>query len=116
MTTAGATCTFVRPHRQRRRIGAALAAAALLGAPLASEQVGDRRKGTARLGLRQRQDLLGLGVIERIVPEPIGGAHRHPAETIAALGAALSEELEALAPLSPAEARAARREKFLRLA
>src|SRR5690349_14602271 len=46
------------------------------------------------------QDLKQLGVIERIVPEPAGGAHREPAATIAALGAAIGEELDALAPLS----------------
>jgi acetyl-CoA carboxylase carboxyl transferase subunit alpha len=59
------------------------------------------------------RDLLGLGVIDRIVPEPVGGAHRHAGETIAALGAAIEEELDALAP-QPADAlRAARREKYL---
>ncbi len=58
-------------------------------------------------------DLAQLGVIERIVPEPVGGAHRNPGETIAALGAALGEELDALAPLGRAEIRAQRREKFL---
>ena len=46
------------------------------------------------------QDLKQLGVIERIVPEPAGGAHREPAATIAALGAAIGEELDALIPLS----------------
>lgn len=61
------------------------------------------------------QDLLGLGVIERIVPEPAGGAHRDPASAIAALGTAIDEELDALAPLSAGEVRAARREKYLRI-
>ncbi|GAA4811935.1 acetyl-CoA carboxylase carboxyltransferase subunit alpha [Sphingosinicella ginsenosidimutans] len=61
------------------------------------------------------QDLLGLGVIERIVAEPVGGAHREPAATIAALGAAIEEELDGLAPLSAGEVRAARREKYLRI-
>src|SRR6202008_206909 len=44
-------------------------------------------------------DLKQLGVIDRIVAEPVGGAHRHPAEAIALLGEAIGEELEALAPL-----------------
>ena len=61
------------------------------------------------------QDLLGLGVIERIVPEPAGGAHRDPASAIAALGTAIDEELDALAPLSAGDVRAARREKYLRI-
>jgi acetyl-CoA carboxylase carboxyl transferase subunit alpha len=61
-------------------------------------------------------DLLQLGVIERVVPEPVGGAHRKPAEAIAMLGAALDEELAALAPLSRAALREARRSKFLAIA
>jgi acetyl-CoA carboxylase carboxyl transferase subunit alpha len=61
-------------------------------------------------------DLKQLGVIERIVPEPTGGAHRHPEAMIASLGAAIGEELDALAPLSRAEVRAERRDKFLTVA
>jgi len=62
------------------------------------------------------QDLKQLGVIERIVPEPAGGAHREPAATIAALGAAIGEELDALTPLSREAVRKERREKFLTVA
>ena len=62
------------------------------------------------------QDLKQLGVIERIVPEPAGGAHREPAATIAALGAAIGEELDALIPLSRDAVRKERREKFLSVA
>ncbi len=58
-------------------------------------------------------DLEQLGVIDRIVTEPLGGAHRQPAEAIAALGAALDEELDALVPLGRAELRTQRREKYL---
>jgi acetyl-CoA carboxylase carboxyl transferase subunit alpha len=58
-------------------------------------------------------DLKRLGVIDRIVPEPVGGAHRDPAAAFAALGAALGEELDALSVLSPDAVREARREKFL---
>ena len=58
-------------------------------------------------------DLLQLGVIERIVPEPIGGAHRQPSEAIATLGAAIGEELDALAGLSPEALKAQRRDKYL---
>jgi acetyl-CoA carboxylase carboxyl transferase subunit alpha len=58
-------------------------------------------------------DLLQLGVIERIVPEPIGGAHRHPSEAIATLGSAIAEELDALAGLSPEALKAQRRDKYL---
>jgi acetyl-CoA carboxylase carboxyl transferase subunit alpha len=58
-------------------------------------------------------DLKQLGVIDRVVPEPLGGAHRDPAAAIASLGNAISEELEALGAMSPAEVRADRRAKFL---
>src|SRR5215213_4364820 len=61
-------------------------------------------------------DLKQLGVIDRIVPEPVGGAHRNPAEAIAALGEAIGEELDALAGLSPAEVRKDRRDKYLAIA
>ena len=60
-------------------------------------------------------DLKQLGVIERVVAEPVGGAHRHPAEAIASLGEAIGEELDALAPLSRDEVRSKRREKYLSL-
>jgi acetyl-CoA carboxylase carboxyl transferase subunit alpha len=59
------------------------------------------------------QDLKAIGVIDRIVPEPVGGAHRNPAEAMAALGEAVGEELEALTALSRAEVRADRRAKYL---
>ena len=58
-------------------------------------------------------DLKGLGVVDRIVPEPPGGAHREAAAAIRKLGEALVAELDALAPLSPVELRTRRREKFL---
>jgi acetyl-CoA carboxylase carboxyl transferase subunit alpha len=61
-------------------------------------------------------DLQQLGVIERIVSEPVGGAHRQPAAMIGALGVVIEEELDRLAPLSPAQLRDQRREKFLSLA
>jgi acetyl-CoA carboxylase carboxyl transferase subunit alpha len=58
-------------------------------------------------------DLRQLGVIDRIVPEPLGGAHRRPQEAIAALGDAIGQELESLAALSSDRIRADRRAKFL---
>lgn len=58
-------------------------------------------------------DLRQLGVIERIVPEPLGGAHRRPEEAVRALGDALSEELQSLAAKTGDELRAERRAKFL---
>lgn len=61
------------------------------------------------------QDLLGLGVIDRIVPEPVGGAHRDPAAAAMALGSAISAELTALAGKPADTLRALRAERFLRI-
>jgi len=58
-------------------------------------------------------DLLRLGVIDQIVPEPIGGAQRDPAEAIATLGGAITGQLEALASETPAALLEQRRAKFL---
>jgi acetyl-CoA carboxylase carboxyl transferase subunit alpha len=59
------------------------------------------------------QDLHELGVVDQIIPEPLGGAHRAPAETIDAIGDALEQALEPLLVLSGAELCHRRREKFL---
>jgi acetyl-CoA carboxylase carboxyl transferase subunit alpha len=58
-------------------------------------------------------DLLQLGVIDRIVYEPPGGAHRNPDATFRRIATALAEELDALAHRSGDELRAERRAKFL---
>ena len=59
------------------------------------------------------QDLLELKVIDSIIPEPVGGAHREPAAAIAAVGAAIAEALDALSTMTPDELRKQRRERFL---
>lgn len=61
------------------------------------------------------QDLLQLGVIDRIVAEPVGGAHRNPGATIAALAKAIGEELDGLAGKTPDALRAMRADRFLRI-
>ncbi|MEH6662290.1 MAG: acetyl-CoA carboxylase carboxyltransferase subunit alpha [Parasphingorhabdus sp.] len=61
------------------------------------------------------QSLKKLGVIERIIQEPVGGAHRDPALAIASLGKAIEEELEQLGNLDREELRRLRREKFLEI-
>lgn len=61
------------------------------------------------------QDLIGLGVIDRVVPEPLGGAHRDPAAAILSLGDAIEAALAALDDKSPEALRKARREKFLKM-
>jgi len=58
-------------------------------------------------------DLKGLHLIDQIVPEPLGGAHRDPAQAIANVGLAVADALRPLLELDPAALRAQRREKFL---
>jgi acetyl-CoA carboxylase carboxyl transferase subunit alpha len=59
------------------------------------------------------QDLLALGVIDEIVSEPLGGAHRAPEETIKTLGDAIERVLSELSPLDGDLIKTKRREKFL---
>jgi acetyl-CoA carboxylase carboxyl transferase subunit alpha len=59
------------------------------------------------------QDLLRLGVIDAIVPEPTGGAHRDPEGTIAATGEAIAGALAELHDLDQATIIRLRREKFM---
>jgi acetyl-CoA carboxylase carboxyl transferase subunit alpha len=59
------------------------------------------------------QDLLRFGVVDTIVPEPTGGAHRDPAAAIAAAGEAIGAALAELQGLDPATIVRLRREKFM---
>ena len=61
------------------------------------------------------QQLAELKVIDRIVPEPLGGAHRHSAEAIATLKTVLVEELDSCASMSGEQLLQQRRIKFLSL-
>ncbi len=61
------------------------------------------------------QDLKRLGVIDAIIPEPIGGAHRDPEGAIAGLGAAIGQELDALSGKTSQWLRHDREEKFLKM-
>jgi acetyl-CoA carboxylase carboxyl transferase subunit alpha len=58
------------------------------------------------------EDLLALKIVDRIVPEPLGGAHTDPAATIAAVGDAVEEELRGLDGLDPEAVRRHRAERF----
>ena len=61
------------------------------------------------------QHLERLGVIDRIVAEPVGGAHRDPQAMAKALGDAIGEELDALMGQPPEAIRRLREERFLAL-
>lgn len=59
------------------------------------------------------QDLLKLGVIDHIISEPLGGAHREPETIMARTGDEIEKCLEELTLMSGSELRSSRREKFL---
>jgi len=61
------------------------------------------------------QHLKRLGVIDRIVKEPVGGAQRNPAEAAANLGQAINEELDELDKLDSQSLMRMREERFLQL-
>jgi acetyl-CoA carboxylase carboxyl transferase subunit alpha len=73
----------------------------------------DKASDAAQAMKMTANDLKSLGVIDRIVAEPVGGAHRDPALASANLGYAISDELEALSGFSSVELRQRRRNKFL---
>ena len=59
------------------------------------------------------QDLKRLNVIDAIVPEPVGGAHREPKRAVDTLGDAVAEALSDMLDVAPDKLRHLRREKFL---
>lgn len=73
----------------------------------------DRAADAAEAMRITASDLQSLGVVDRVVPEPLGGAHRNPAEAIANLRDAVAEELDGFAGKSPEEILKQRRQKFL---
>jgi acetyl-CoA carboxylase carboxyl transferase subunit alpha len=75
----------------------------------------DRNKaeGAAKAMKITAQDLIGLKIIDRIIPEPLGGAHTDPAAAIKSVGDAVNEELQALLPLTAAQLKSQRAERFL---
>jgi acetyl-CoA carboxylase carboxyl transferase subunit alpha len=70
--------------------------------------------GDAAAALRlTAKDLLQLGIIDDIIPEPLGGAHRKPEETIARVGDVIAKSLGQLTGKDRKTLLAERREKFL---
>ncbi|QGM44606.1 acetyl-CoA carboxylase carboxyltransferase subunit alpha [Methylocystis heyeri] len=59
------------------------------------------------------QDLLRFGIIDVIITEPAGGAHRDPAAAIASVGEAIHHELSSLSTCSREQVQTLRAEKFL---
>jgi acetyl-CoA carboxylase carboxyl transferase subunit alpha len=61
------------------------------------------------------QDMARFGMIDGIIPEPVGGAHRDPAAAVAAIGEAVAAALAELRPLDSTAVRQQRRDKFLQM-
>ena len=76
-------------------------------------RTGDKAAEAAEAMQITAMHLKQLGVIDRIVPEPVGGAHRTPEAAIKTLGNAIAESLQSLGMRSRAELKADRRKKFL---
>lgn len=75
----------------------------------------DHAKEAAEALRLTAQDLHRLGVIDAVIEEPIGGAHRNPATIIAAVGDAVVSALKDLKAVVPGELRQQRRTKFLEM-
>lgn len=74
---------------------------------------GDQAKSAAEALRLTAQDLDQLGVIDAIIPEPVGGAHRSRDDVFSAVGDAIADKLDGLIRLEGGQLRARRREKFL---
>ena len=72
-----------------------------------------RRQEAAQNMKITAQDLLKFGIIDAIVPEPSGGAHRDPEAAIAATGQMIATALDSFHNMSQDEIRAARSDKYL---
>ncbi|MFN7113591.1 MAG: acetyl-CoA carboxylase carboxyltransferase subunit alpha [Alphaproteobacteria bacterium] len=70
-------------------------------------------KDAARALKLTAQDLKQLGIIDTIIEEPMGGAHREPERTIDVVGDYIERALSELKPLDAAALKQRRREKFL---
>ena len=73
---------------------------------------GSRAQDAAAAMKITADDLLSLKIVDRIIPEPPGGAHSDPETAIATVGDVLEEELSALDGLSPDELRKQRADRF----
>ncbi len=73
----------------------------------------DKKQEAAVAQKLTAQDLLGLGVIEAIIAEPLGGAHRSQEAAIHAVGDQIEEELKKLLTLSGEELKRQRHARFL---
>lgn len=78
-------------------------------------RTGDQAEAAAEALKLTAQDLKQLGVIDRIVAEPLGGAHRDPTAALSRAGDAIDEILTELGDIDGGVLRARRRDKFLEM-
>ena len=76
-------------------------------------RTGDKAADAAEAMKITAADLQALGVVDHVIPEPLGGAHRDPEAAIGALKGAVLEELDGCGKLGPGKLRAQRRAKYL---
>ena len=76
-------------------------------------RTGDKAPDAAQAMRISAQDLVALGVVDTIVPEPVGGAHRDPDAALANLKDAIAAALDTMAGQSAAELKTGRQDKFL---
>lgn len=74
---------------------------------------GDKAQDAAEALRLTAEDLEKLGVIDAIIPEPIGGAHRDPKQAMDAVGDAIETALRPLLGIAGGDLRVRRREKFM---
>jgi acetyl-CoA carboxylase carboxyl transferase subunit alpha len=105
---AAGDCVLMLEHAVYSVISPEGCASILWHDAAAAETAADALKLTA-------DDLKRLRLIDTTIAEPLGGAHRDPAATIAAVGTAMEQALTPLLALDAATLRARRRQKFLEM-
>ena len=73
---------------------------------------GTRAKDAAMAMKITGPDLLGMKIVDRIISEPMGGAHTAPETTMLSVGDVLEEELKAMSGLTPEQLRKQRADRF----
>lgn len=76
---------------------------------------GDQAQVAAESMRLTAQDLHRMGLVDEIIPEPLGGAHRMPRSAIEAVGEAIERHLTGLITMEPGVMRQKRRDKFIQM-
>ena len=78
-------------------------------------RTGDKKEEAASTQRLTAQDLMDLKIIDQIIEEPLGGAHRDYEKTMAAVGSALHDSLNKLLSMKSDQVREHRREKYIQM-